>query len=1818
MKTPFRLILFLFVFCAGASAGPSTDRKVFTDAIANTCIGGPPHRAGTVIRQELTGAELAAGQSVNFALKLRNYEELQSRIRKGDVISMGEMQATFLPTQETWAKVAAWARAQGMAVRDEDASRMTVFASSSVTRVESALQMRFARVVGTDGREYTSAITPPSIPAGLADCVIGIRKLQPHLRPVHSQTITPIAPATGCISPTTIAQLYNASGLGLSGAGQTIVVRGETHVNPGDLTAFWKACGLPTTAAQFVEIDPHGTPSSADLEETMDLEWASAMAPGATVVYFSSIDAEDLESWLFSQTTYPSIHQATTSYFWDPGVVLPDSQYYAAMTAVGVTFFGCSGDYGSTGGAESDSSTIPYDPSGTTAPSYPSSDPFVTGVGGTCVVFTKNAAGGPALPVTECGWCLPNGQPLSADAGSLASTGGISGSIPRPLWQTGLGVPSGTMRCVPDVAALAAGNFPGFVLFQGSAYAAGGTSMSAPIWSGLCALVNQARANAGLGPVGLLGPKIYPLSGTSSFNQMTTGSAKGTDGFSSTAGNGAYTVGANYNLVTGLGSPNLGSLVAALTTPTTGVAPVVTTQPMSQTVSQGGTATFTVAASGNPAPSYQWTINGAVVLDGLQPDYSTASGATTDTLTISNAQDTTPIVAIATNSNGMATSNPVTLEVNLPSPPIALVTTLAGSGNTGSTDGQGTGIQASFDEPSGVAVDGSGNVYVADTVNCKIRKTSPSGIVTTLAGNGDYGALDGAGTAASFWTPYGVAVDASGNVYVADSGNQRIRKVSPSGAVTTLAGSGEYGSMDGMGTAASFLNPTGVAVDAAGNVFVADSGNNKIRKVNPAGVVVTLAGHTNSGANDGTGTGASFFDPTGVAVDAAGDVFVADSGNNEIRKISPSGVVTTLAGHTSSGANDGTGTGASFSSPTGVAVDAAGNVFVADSFNSKVREVSSAGVVTTLAGSGKYGLVDGMGTAASFERPAGVAVDASGSIFVGDSAANEIRRVSATGVVKTWAGGVIAGSVDGSGVVAAFNAPGDVAVDASGNVYVADCSNNTIRKVSPAGFVTTLAGSASPGSANGTGTTASFNNPTGLAVDASGNIYVTDTNNNMIRKIDPAGVVTTLAGSGSAGSADDTGTRASFNWPTGPAVDAAGNVYVADQGNNKIRKVSPAGVVTTLAGSGSQGWADGAGTEASFYGPAGVAVDSSGNVYEADAGNCEIRKISPTGMVSTLAGNPNYGGWTDGSGAYASFNGPAGVALDVFGNVYVADSGNNTIRKVSPAGMVITLAGGSNSGAGDGSGTAASFNNPQGVGADPAGVVYVADYGNNKIRKITQTARAVPVITWAAPAAVNYGTALSSAQLNATANVPGTFVYAPAAGAVLPAGAQMLSVTFTPTDSTSYTPVSALQTLTVILADYPAFLQQIYPLVLGRQIDPGALSAYEAAMSGGLTRANVYRDLINSPEFVAWQVEPVIRLYYAAFARMPDYAGLQNWSNALHAGALTLDQAADQFVASPEFQQTYGSLTDTQFVTLLYANVLGRAPDQAGLQDWVDLLAGGASRGTVLVGFSESDEFKADMANQVAIIRLYYLLLQRMPTATELQSWLAFLQGDDETDTLFAQGYPAGLDSSDYVQLVFQGFLRRNADSGALGAFGGALDAGTLTHGGLVDTLLSSGEFSQYVGPVSRLYLSAFRRVPDAPGLDNWVNYMRAGNTLESVADAFVASPEFQLTYGSLDDTQYVTLLYQNVLGRAPDPAGLQDWVNLLGSGSTRGQVLIGFSESQEAIHLFAPILRTFLTYYAFLDTAPTGQDLSYWTTYLTTLNDQFCETLLDELAVGS
>ncbi len=802
--------------------------------------------------------------------------------------------------------------------------------------------------------------------------------------------------------------------------------------------------------------------------------------------------------------------------------------------------------------------------------------------------------------------------------------------------------------------------------------------------------------------------------------------------------------------------------------------------------------------------------------------------------------------------------------------PAGVVTTLAGlAGNWASADG--TGSAARFDGPSGIAVDGVGNVYVSDSGNCTVRKITPEGLVTTLAGlAGNPGSADGTGSAARFHAPWGLCLDMTGNLYVADCGNYTIRLITPAGVVLTLAGlAGAFGSADGTGSAARFYGPLGVAPDGMGNVYVADTYNATIRQITPGGVVTTLAGIAGSwGGGDGVGGAAQFADPTGVVVDSVGNVYVADAGNHRISKgvaLAPTGPPQFLVQPRSQSVAPGTNAifsvAASGSPPlsyqwlegTNLLPEAtnatlvlsnlqpaqAGDYFVvvSNTFGSitsapaatltvleftPVLEWASPAPITygaaltygqlnawaNVAGSFAYSPTNGAvlnagtnllsviftpsntvtfsaasGTVALVVLPAPLSVYANNvtrpygatnppltGIIAGLTNGDNItatyscaatpaspagtypivpsladpnnRLVNYAVTVNNGALTVTAhqtegslvyaftnfaglpgvpGSADGTGSAARFEFPYGVAVDSSGNVYVADSGNDTIRQITPTGVVTTLAGLAgNQGSADGMGSAARFNLPTGVAVDNSGNVYVADYNNFTIRKVTPAGVVTTLAGfAGSWGGADGTGSDARFNQPSGVAVDSQGNVYVADDFNFTIRKITPAGVASTLAGlPGIRGSSDGTGSAARFLYPFGVAVDSGGYLYVADSSNDTIRQITPGGLVTTLAGSPGLGGSADGTGSAARFNLPYAVAVDSSGNVYVADWNNITVRKVTPAGVATTLAGlAGYPGSADGTGGAARFRAPTGVAVDSAGNVYVADCNNHRISK---------------------------------------------------------------------------------------------------------------------------------------------------------------------------------------------------------------------------------------------------------------------------------------------------------------------------------------------------------------------------------------------------------------------------------------------------------------------------------------------------------------------
>ena len=584
-----------------------------------------------------------------------------------------------------------------------------------------------------------------------------------------------------------------------------------------------------------------------------------------------------------------------------------------------------------------------------------------------------------------------------------------------------------------------------------------------------------------------------------------------------------------------------------------------------------------------------------------------------------------------------------------------------------------------------------------------------AGTLSFLAGTpSGVGSADGTGASARFTGPVGLALDGAGNVFVTDTENHTVRKVTPAGVVTTLAGNaGFFGSTDGPGDVARFSYVSGIAVGKSGNVYVSDGSNCTIRKISPDGMVSTLAGAVReSGSLDGTGADARLIGPGAMVVDASDTLFIVD-GSTLIRKVSPTGEVTTLAGSPGkAGSVDGTGSTALLNVVMGMTMDGAGNLLLAEK-DGAIRKVTPAGVVTTVTRS--------VGT-----EVRGLAMDGAGNFYTADFIDTLIRKVTPAGVVSLWAGSYRSPrGADGTGTAARFAGPSNMAVDGAGNFFLTD--SGTIRKITPAGVVTTVAGIlGSSGDQDGTGAEASFYHPTDVAVDRAGIVIVSQ--DQFIRKITPAGVVTTFAGARHAleyrdGNAAD----ARFMLAAGMDFDRAGNMVIVDRAGYSVRMVTPEGVVTTLAGQSSvSGSKDGVGSSATFKWPADVAVDGEGNIFMTDSEGHTIRKITPAGVVTTLAGNPDVAGSVDGVGSYARFRWPEGIGIDGLGNLVVADPGDYTVRKITPEGVVTTLAGGAGlSGGADGQGAAARFAAPVDVAMDSAGNAYVSDLENNAVRRIT-------------------------------------------------------------------------------------------------------------------------------------------------------------------------------------------------------------------------------------------------------------------------------------------------------------------------------------------------------------------------------------------------------------------------------------------------------------------------------------------------------------------
>jgi sugar lactone lactonase YvrE len=624
--------------------------------------------------------------------------------------------------------------------------------------------------------------------------------------------------------------------------------------------------------------------------------------------------------------------------------------------------------------------------------------------------------------------------------------------------------------------------------------------------------------------------------------------------------------------------------------------------------------------------------------------------------------------------------------------------------------GDGAAATAAFlPYPGGTAIDAAGRLYVSELWTGRIRVVEPDGKIRTYAGTGvtGFGGDGGPAVNARLNYPRGITIDGEGSLYIADSGNNRIRRVAPDGTITTVAGTGErgFGGDGGPATLATFSSPYDVACDSRGNLFIADYGNNRIREVTADGFVRTVGGNgidDNSG-DGGSATSAALSAPKSLAVAPDGDLYIPAFVGDTVRKIS-GGIITTAVGTGTYGysGDGGPAAAAKIAGPEAVAVDASGILYIADTWNERIRCVTPDGIINTVAGTGAFGYSGdgGSATGSVFAYPLRVTADAAGNVYVADFGNARIRRFAIRGTIAT-----IAGSDNPMDNAPAAEGrilnPSGLAVGPDGTVFVSDTGFQRVRSVSADGLIHTVAGDGTMGSSGdgGPATKAELNGPMGLAVDAAGNLHIADSINHSVRTVGTDGTIRTLGG------------RVALQRPSGVAADAAGAVYIADAGRHMVFKVAPGGTTTTVAGTGLTGFSGdgGPGISAALNSPAGVAVDAAGNVYVADTGNNRIRRVALDGTITTIAGTGVAGSLGDGGLATeAQLNEPAGVAADLSGNVYIADTQNSRVRLTRPDGSIRTVAGPED-----------GIAMPQAVALDAAGRVYVCDTRSLRVLMLT-------------------------------------------------------------------------------------------------------------------------------------------------------------------------------------------------------------------------------------------------------------------------------------------------------------------------------------------------------------------------------------------------------------------------------------------------------------------------------------------------------------------
>ncbi len=747
------------------------------------------------------------------------------------------------------------------------------------------------------------------------------------------------------------------------------------------------------------------------------------------------------------------------------------------------------------------------------------------------------------------------------------------------------------------------------------------------------------------------------------------------------------------------------------------------------------------------------------------------------------------------------------------------------------------GIQATssfINAPHGLVLDSAGNVVFSDTGNHRVRRITPAGVISTIAGTGAPGNAGdgGAAAAAQMISPWGLALDAAGNLYVADRDANVVRRIATDGGITTVAGSGQTGAPGtfgngGKATNAALLTPSALALDKAGVLYITEDLANTIRKVTPDGQINALST-------------ASFNGVQGIAVDAAGNIYISVTGDNRIVRISPAGQTTFLAGGGTgpSLGDGGPATDAILNAPTALVADSAGNIFVCDSGNNRIRKITPAGLITSAVGSGSIGLnsVGGDSSSVSVYSPAGIAVDAKGTVYWTEAGNHRVRSLNPVNRLVTDLAGTTPTITGSSAAALPLLNPSGVAADRSGNFYIADTGNHVVRRVTPGGGAGIVAGTGQPNLNGdfGDALTLNLTYPRVVSVDPEGNLYIADTGNRRIRKVDTGGIMSTRMGQGTSPPVDGGFVgSASIPLPSGVVGESGGAFSTLDQKTGIVARADATGTVTLTPLTGVD----------SLLQP-GALFTTTDTVYIADTLNHRIVRIDPFDPATAAykprasivagSGRPGYAGDT-GDATRAQLNSPRGILVDGAGRLYIADTANHVIRMVDTNGIITTVAGSGKAGfSGDKApALGARFALPAGMAFDNSGNILVADQANQRIRQLQSVASQPDVLVTVDP---------SSRSANRGGSVSFTVTLTSIAGFNGPVA---LSASSSPALSFQFSPAAPLNIVSGIPLNFTATAQ--IPVLL----EPGPLAVTFTALVGTLRSAIATVVVVNPPAFSA-------------------------------------------------------------------------------------------------------------------------------------------------------------------------------------------------------------------------------------------------------------------------------------------------------------------------------------------------------------------------------